>query len=52
MRNSATKILQLRKLLRSLRRQYKVASEEEERAALSELRCILRKKLTTLTRAE
>ena len=51
MNNRATKILQLKKELKSLRRQYKEASEEE-RDALSELCRILRKKLTTLTRAK
>ena len=49
--NRATKILQLRKELKSLKQQYKEASEEE-RDALSELCRILRKKLTTLTRAK
>ena len=43
----AEKISQLRQELRVLKRQYKVA-REEERDALSELRGILRKKLTTL----
>ena len=47
----AEKISQLRQELRVLKRQYKVA-REEERDALSELRGILRKKLTTLRRAE
>ena len=43
----AEKISRLRQELRVLKRQYKLA-REEERDALSELRCILRKKLTTL----
>ena len=49
--NRATKILQLRKELKSLKQQYKEASEEG-RDALSELCRILHKKLTTLTRAK
>lgn len=45
------KISQLRKELRLLGRQFKQA-REEEKAGLAELRNILRKKLTTLRRAE
>ena len=51
MSNRVTKILHLRKELKSLRQQYNEASEEE-RDALSELCRIVHKKLTTLTRAE
>ncbi len=45
------KISQLRQDLRSLKRQYKVAKEEET-TALAELREIVRRRLTTLRRAE
>ena len=45
------KIEQLRQELRSLKKQFKIASEEE-RLGLSELRDILRGKLKTLRRAE
>lgn len=45
------KISQLRQELRLLGRQFKVAREEEQ-AGLTELRSIMRKKLTTLRRAE
>ncbi|XP_061878077.1 uncharacterized protein LOC133630482 [Entelurus aequoreus] len=51
MNNRASKIQQLRQELKSLRRQFKVASEED-RGPLAELRCIIRKKLMTLRRAE
>ncbi|XP_061896860.1 uncharacterized protein LOC133645950 [Entelurus aequoreus] len=51
MNRRAEQIHQLRQELRSLARQYKAASEEEK-APLAELRNIIRKKLTTLRRAE
>lgn len=51
MNNRASKIHQLRQELKSLRRQYKEA-REEERGPLEELCSIIRKKLTTLRRAE
>ncbi|XP_061571176.1 uncharacterized protein LOC133424524 [Cololabis saira] len=51
MNRRAEKIHQLRKELRSLARQYKAATEEEK-PQLAELRNIIRKKLTTLRRAE
>ncbi|CAJ1076456.1 uncharacterized protein LOC119779116 [Xyrichtys novacula] len=49
--NRANKIHQLRQELKTLRRQFKEA-REEERGPLSELRGILRNKLMTLRRAE
>ncbi|XP_067284127.1 uncharacterized protein [Pseudorasbora parva] len=51
MNNRAHKIHQLRQELKSLRRKFKEA-REEERGPLAELRVILRKKLMTLRRAE
>ena len=51
MNNRASKIHRLRQKLKSLRRQYKEA-REEERGPLTELRSIISKKLTTLRRAE
>ncbi|XP_054628013.1 uncharacterized protein LOC129179159 [Dunckerocampus dactyliophorus] len=51
MNRRAEKIHQLRQELRSLARQYKAASEEEK-PPLAELRNIIRRKLTTLRRAE
>lgn len=51
MNNRASKIHQLRQELKTLRQQFKVASEEE-RGPLAELRSIIRKKLMTLRRAE
>lgn len=45
------KISQLRQDLRSLKRQYK-AAKEEERMALAELREVVRRRLTTLRQAE
>lgn len=47
----ADKITQLRQELRDLKKQFKNASEEEK-PGLAELRCVLRKKLLTLRRAE
>ncbi|KAL4001244.1 hypothetical protein ACER0C_006543 [Sarotherodon galilaeus] len=49
--NRANKIHQLRQELKSLRQQFKVASEKE-RGPLAELRSIIRKRLLTLRRAE
>ncbi|XP_061920230.1 uncharacterized protein LOC133660667 [Entelurus aequoreus] len=51
MNRRATKIHQLRQELRTLRKQFKRAAEEDKQP-LEELRNILRKKLTTLRRAE
>ena len=51
MNRRSTKIHQLRKELRTLKNQFKRASEEDKQA-LEELRNILRKKLKTLRRAE
>ncbi|KAK0148843.1 hypothetical protein N1851_010754 [Merluccius polli] len=51
MNNRANKIHQLRQELKSLRRRFKEA-REEERGPLAELRNILRKRLMTLRRAE
>ena len=51
MNRRATAIRSLRKELKDLTRQYKRA-REEEKAALSQLRSIIRKKLTGLRRAE
>nr|XP_061841396.1 uncharacterized protein LOC133622576 [Nerophis lumbriciformis] len=51
MNRRATKIHQLRQELRTLRKQFKRVSEEDKQP-LEELRNILRKKLTTLRRAE
>ncbi|KAL3972927.1 tetraspanin-7 [Sarotherodon galilaeus] len=49
--NRANKIHQLRQELKSLRQQFKAASEKE-RGPLAELRSIIRKRLMTLRRAE
>lgn len=49
--NKANKIHQLRQELKSLRQQFKVASEKE-RGPLAELRSIIGKRLLTLRRAE
>ncbi len=51
MNRRATKIHQLRQELRTLKKQFKRAAEEEKQP-LEELHNILRKKLTTLRRAE
>ncbi|XP_061747756.1 uncharacterized protein LOC133545995, partial [Nerophis ophidion] len=51
MNNRASKIHQLSQELKCLRQQFKVA-REEDRGPLAELRCIIRKKLITLRRAE
>jgi len=51
MNNRAIKIHQLRQELKSLRRRFKVA-REEDRGPLVELCIILRKKLVTLRRVE
>jgi len=51
MNNRANKIHQLRQELKSLRRQFKEA-REEQRGPLTELRSILHEKLVTLRRAE
>ncbi|XP_077380867.1 uncharacterized protein LOC144020874 [Festucalex cinctus] len=51
MNRRATKIHQLRQELRTLKKQFKRATEEEKQP-LAELHNILRKKLTTLRRAE
>ncbi|XP_057679566.1 uncharacterized protein LOC130908003 [Corythoichthys intestinalis] len=51
MNRRATKIHQLRQELRTLKKQFKIAAEKDK-PPLEELRNILRKKLTTLRRAE